>query len=170
MLTHAVFKSLLFLCAGRLIHSFKNVQDIRCYGGLGGVSPVISISMYVSVLGLMGFPYMAGFYSKDLILEFIYFSNVRLGYLIFILLSVVLTVIYSFRLCYYVYFGNVKLGSMVEVHYDNIMVFPVLVLLGFRVVIGRRLRWGFFFDRNVVIFFVGLKLLTLGLVLFGVIF
>lgn len=139
-MTHAIFKSLLFLCAGSVIHSFKNIQDIRCYGGLGEVTPFVSIRIYVSVIGLVGFPYMAGFYSKDLILEFIYFSNLGGGFLFFVLVSVGLTVIYSVRICYYIYFGNIKLRPIVEGHYDLSMFLSMAILLGFRVVVGGSLR------------------------------
>ena len=73
--THAIFKALLFICAGLIIHNIKNNQDIRCMGGLRIFIPLVSINFNVSNLALCGFPFLAGFYSKDLILEIVLFSN-----------------------------------------------------------------------------------------------
>jgi NADH-ubiquinone oxidoreductase chain 5 len=69
LLTHAIFKALLFLCGGFIIHQFNNIQDIRILGGLSTVSPSVCVCLNVANLALCGFPFMAGFYSKDLILE-----------------------------------------------------------------------------------------------------
>lgn len=167
LLTHAVFKSLLFLCTGWIIHSLKDIQDIRCYGGMNEVFPFVSMSLYVSILGLIGFPFLSGFYSKDLILEFVYVSNISLFLLFFILLSVSLTVLYSVRLCYYIYFADLKLNSRVNGGNRLNISISILILLGVRITVGSGLRWGFFFDRGVVIFLAGLKLLTLILIFIG---
>ena len=77
---HAFFKALLFLCAGCIIHSLNNEQDMRRMGGLLEVLPVVSILVSVATLALCGFTFFTGFYSKDFILEqlsfFFYSSNV----------------------------------------------------------------------------------------------
>lgn len=169
LLTHAIFKSLLFLCAGCMIHSLKDTQDIRCYGGINEIYPFVFVSLYVSVLGLIGFPFLSGFYSKDLILEFVYVSRINLFLLFFILISVSLTVLYSIRLCYYIYFFNLKLNSRVTGSHGLNMRVSILILVIFRIIVGRGLRWGFFFDIGVIVFLDWLKFLTLMMIFLGVV-
>jgi NADH-ubiquinone oxidoreductase chain 5 len=69
LFNHAFFKALLFLSAGSIIHIMGNEQDIRKMGGLASLSPFIYINVTIASLALMGFPFLAGFYSKDLIIE-----------------------------------------------------------------------------------------------------
>jgi len=69
---HAFFKALLFLSAGAIIHSLSNEQDMRKYGGLLYLLPFTAVMLLIGSLSLMGFPFLTGFYSKDLILEVAY--------------------------------------------------------------------------------------------------
>lgn len=69
---HAFFKALLFLSAGSVIHAVSDEQDMRKMGGLIRSIPLTYIMILIGSLSLMGFPYLAGFYSKDLILELAY--------------------------------------------------------------------------------------------------
>jgi len=69
LLMHALFKSLLFLCAGVYIHGYGDKQDIRTLGGVMESSPLTSFYFIGCSLALCGFPFISGFYSKDLILE-----------------------------------------------------------------------------------------------------
>lgn len=69
LLTHALFKALLFMCAGSIIHSVGDYQDVRVMGRLVKFIPVRVISINLANLALCGIPFLAGFYSKDLILE-----------------------------------------------------------------------------------------------------
>jgi NADH-ubiquinone oxidoreductase chain 5 len=69
LLTHALFKAFLFICAGGVIHSIGESQDIRFIGGLSVYMPLTSSSIMVSNVALCGIPFLAGFYSKDFILE-----------------------------------------------------------------------------------------------------
>jgi len=66
---HAFFKALLFLSAGSIIHALADEQDMRKMGGLLNFLPFTYSMMFIGSLSLMGFPFMTGFYSKDLILE-----------------------------------------------------------------------------------------------------
>jgi NADH-ubiquinone oxidoreductase chain 5 len=82
LLTHALFKALLFICAGAIIHNINNSQDIRDMGNLSSCLPFILICLNVANLALCGFPFLAGFFSKDLILEIVLiYSN--LNFIIF---------------------------------------------------------------------------------------
>jgi len=69
LLNHALFKVLLFICAGGVIHSIGDSQDIHFMGGLSVYIPFTSSSLMVSNFALCGVPFLAGFYSKDFILE-----------------------------------------------------------------------------------------------------
>ena len=72
LFTHAIFKALLFLGAGSVIHSFKDEQDIEKMGGVYKKIPYTYALMLVGTLALTGFPFLSGFYSKDAIIEFAY--------------------------------------------------------------------------------------------------
>lgn len=69
---HAFFKALLFLSAGSVIHAVRDEQDMRKMGGLINSLFFTYVMVLIGSLSLMGFPYLTGFYSKDLILELIY--------------------------------------------------------------------------------------------------
>ncbi|XP_050362963.1 NADH-ubiquinone oxidoreductase chain 5-like, partial [Nymphalis io] len=81
LLTHAIFKALLFICAGVIIHIMNNNQDIRLIGGIRLYIPLTSLCINISNLALCGIPFLAGFYSKDLILELVRIRN--LNYIIY---------------------------------------------------------------------------------------
>lgn len=71
---HAFFKALLFLSAGSVIHAMSDEQDMRKMGGLLKLLPYTYGMMLIGSLALMGFPFLAGFYSKDVILELAFAS------------------------------------------------------------------------------------------------
>jgi proton-translocating NADH-quinone oxidoreductase chain L len=104
---HAFFKALLFLSAGSIIHAFiSEEQDVRRMGGLLNLMPVTYISMLIGSLALMGFPFTAGYYSKDLILESLCVSNCPISIFSFIccILASICTTFYSIRLIYLIFF------------------------------------------------------------------
>jgi NADH-ubiquinone oxidoreductase chain 5 len=72
LMNHAFFKALLFLSAGSVIHAVSDEQDMRKMGGLIKSIPFTYTMILIGSLSLMGFPYLTGFYSKDLILELAY--------------------------------------------------------------------------------------------------
>jgi NADH-ubiquinone oxidoreductase chain 5 len=99
---HAFFKALLFLSAGSVIHAVNDEQDMRKMGGLKNLVPYTYSMVTIGSLALIGFPFLAGFYSKDLILEVAYGKYTSLGYLSYTLgtLGAFLTAFYSTRLLY----------------------------------------------------------------------
>ena len=104
--THAFFKAMLFLSSGRIIHRLKDEQDIRKMGGLHLILPKTSSCIILGSLALSGIPFLAGFYSKDLILEI---GLTRLSNLIGVTLSFVatlLTSVYSIRIIYFCFFNS----------------------------------------------------------------
>jgi NADH-ubiquinone oxidoreductase chain 5 len=104
LLTHALFKALLFICAGVIIHNIKNSQDIRDIGKLVIFIPLTLICLNVANLALCGLPFLSGFYSKDLILEIVLIRNINIFSYFLFFFSTGLTVIYSLRLFYYTFF------------------------------------------------------------------
>jgi NADH-ubiquinone oxidoreductase chain 5 len=108
LLTHALFKALLFICAGAVIHNIKNSQDIRDIGALIINIPFTISCLNVANFALCGLPFLAGFYSKDLILETALISNINLFSLFLFFFSTGLTVMYSFRLLYYTIVININ--------------------------------------------------------------
>jgi NADH-ubiquinone oxidoreductase chain 5 len=69
LINHAYFKALLFLSAGSVIHAMSDEQDMRKMGGLVNILPFTYVMIMIGSLSLMGFPFLTGFYSKDIILE-----------------------------------------------------------------------------------------------------
>jgi len=102
---HAFFKALLFLGAGSVIHAMSDEQDMRKMGGLKNLLPFSYAVMLIGSLALMGFPFLAGFYSKDVILEVSYAKHTLSSHFSFILgiLAAFCTAFYSIRLLYLVF-------------------------------------------------------------------
>lgn len=169
LLTHAIFKSLLFICAGIIIHLINNNQDIRGYGSLNELIPFTIIRFYISNLSLCGFPFLAGFYSKDLIIEIIYLSQINLVLLIIIIFSLILTVSYSFRLFYYLFFGEIKFNRFIYVEERTEMNISMIILILLRILYGRVLNWIFMFDLYIPYLGFYTKIRTLILCFLGVI-
>jgi NADH-ubiquinone oxidoreductase chain 5 len=122
LLTHALFKALLFMCAGDVIHSTGDSQDIRFIGGLSVYITFTSSRLIVHNFALCGIPFFAGFYSRDFILEIFSIGYINIFSFFFLLfVSAGLTVCYSFRLFYFVLCGDfnfVPSYSMVSIRYD----------------------------------------------------
>nr|DAC76864.1 TPA_asm: NADH dehydrogenase subunit 5 [Tetraponera rufonigra] len=170
LLTHALFKSLLFLCSGVIIHVMMNNQDIRFYGKLNEFLPFIMMSFYIATMALCGVPFMSGFYSKDLIMEMYYLNLLNIMLIILCILSIVMTVSYSVRLIYYVYLGGAL--SFYFSGYSSssgcFFNFSMYGLLGASVSSGSMVSWLVFFDLYEPFMNVSIKLLTLGACLLGV--
>nr|UFR83001.1 NADH dehydrogenase subunit 5 [Xylotrupes beckeri]UFR83027.1 NADH dehydrogenase subunit 5 [Xylotrupes sumatrensis] len=112
LLTHALFKALLFMCAGCMIHNLGNCQDIRYMGGLINLMPLTCCYFMISNLSLCGLPFLAGFYSKDLILEVLSMEYINMFIYMMYYISTGLTVCYTFRLIYYVLIGDFNYLSL----------------------------------------------------------
>jgi len=97
---HAFFKALLFLGAGAVIHAVNDEQDMRKMGGLRNLVPFTYSAMGIGSLALIGFPFLAGFYSKDLILELAYGKYTSFSHFSYFLgtFGAFLTAFYSTRL------------------------------------------------------------------------
>lgn len=145
LLTHALFKALLFMCAGAIIHNMKDSQDIRYMGGLVIQMPLTSSCFNLSNLALCGIPYLAGFYSKDLILEIVSLSYLNFFSFILYFFSTGLTVCYSLRLVYYSISGDFNTFALHPLNDEGWIMLRGIMSLSFMAVLGGRiLRWVLF--------------------------
>ncbi|CAO6126629.1 NuoL NADH,ubiquinone oxidoreductase subunit 5 (chain L)/Multisubunit Na+/H+ antiporter, MnhA subunit [Candidatus Pelagibacterales bacterium] len=132
LFTHAFFKALLFLGAGSVIHAFHDEQNIEKMGGVWKKIPLTYALMLIGTLALTGFPLLAGFYSKDAIIESAYFSkSLFAGYAFVIgLTTAFITSIYSWRLIFKTFHGKYNnTMSYEKVHESGpVMLIPLLLL------------------------------------------
>nr|YP_009048885.1 NADH dehydrogenase subunit 5 [Wildemania schizophylla]AID57255.1 NADH dehydrogenase subunit 5 [Wildemania schizophylla] len=133
LVNHAFFKALLFLSAGSVIHALSNEQDMRRMGSLIKHLPITYSAMLIGSLSLMGFPFLTGFYSKDLIIEITqisHYSNIQTTYGIFACwlanISVFFTSFYTFRLVFLTFIKNT---NSYRKHIDNIHESPTFLLV-----------------------------------------
>uniref|UniRef100_A0AAU7VAY5 NADH-ubiquinone oxidoreductase chain 5 n=1 Tax=Stenopsocus capacimacularus TaxID=3074939 RepID=A0AAU7VAY5_9NEOP len=170
LLTHALFKSLLFMCAGYIIHGMNDSQDIRYMGNIVSQSPLLSIYFTVSNLALCGMPFLAGFYSKDIILEMIFMSNTNIVIISLYFIATFFTVVYTFRLIYFSMVNSIKLSSYNSFSDNDYGMLGYMYIIQFMVVIGgSMLTWMIFIDFNGIYLPPFLKMFTLVLCLLGVI-
>nr|YP_009743921.1 NADH dehydrogenase subunit 5 [Protambulyx astygonus]QIE12684.1 NADH dehydrogenase subunit 5 [Protambulyx astygonus] len=142
LLTHAMFKALLFMCAGVIIHMMNNIQDIRYMGGISLYLPMTCLCLNISNMALCGIPFLAGFYSKDLILEMVSFSNLNMLVFFFYYVSTGLTMYYTFRLLMYMLINDLNLLSVYNLYdEDYIMLKSMFILLMMSLVSGSFLSW-----------------------------
>lgn len=168
LLTHALFKALLFICAGAIIHNMKNSQDIRDIGRLINCMPITLSSLNVANLALCGFPFLAGFYSKDLILEIVLIRKINFFSLFLFFFSTGLTVSYSFRLFFYSFVININ-QSPINCLRDGRKIIRkrILGLLIFAVVGGSLLNWLIFPYSFILRITILIKFFTLIICLIG---
>ena len=135
LMNHAFFKALLFLSAGSVIHAMADEQDMRKMGGLIKVIPITYIMIVVGSLALMGFPFLTGFYSKDILLELTYGTYHVSGLFAYWLgtLSAFFTSFYSIRLVYLTFIkpNNSSYSDISNAHESSIVMLIPLWILGF---------------------------------------
>nr|WJJ69854.1 NADH dehydrogenase subunit 5 [Austromenopon atrofulvum] len=111
LITHAYFKALLFMVAGALIHSSSDFQDIRKMS-IDCQSPVVMKIFISSCMALTGLPFLAGFYSKDFIIDSVSYNVSDMFSFILLMISFLLTSMYSFRLFFMLFKASKLFSSM----------------------------------------------------------
>nr|AVN67841.1 NADH dehydrogenase subunit 5 [Ergaula capucina] len=168
LLTHALFKALLFMCAGVVIHNMKNCQDIRYMGNLSFQMPFTCSCLMISNFALCGMPFLAGFYSKDLILEMVLLNYMNIFGIFLFFVSTGLTVCYSFRLFYYGMCGDLNSVTYIFLgEFNKSMISGMMGLLLMAIIGGSMLSWSIFPIPSSVILPLNLKVLVLVISLLG---
>ena len=148
LLTHAFFKALLFLGAGSVIHAMSDEQDMRKMGGLRKRIPLTYWLMIVGTLALTGFPFLSGFYSKDLILEATFARDTGVGYYAFYIGIFVagLTAFYSWRLIFMTFHGECRAPKSVQdkIHESPLVMTLPLIFLAVGALFAGKLGYEFF--------------------------
>nr|QHD47868.1 NADH dehydrogenase subunit 5 [Peltoperlopsis cebuano] len=168
LLTHALFKALLFMCAGAIIHNMSDSQDIRFMGGLVSHMPLTSACFNLSNLALCGTPFLAGFYSKDLILEVVSLNYLNIFSFMLYFVSTGLTVCYSLRLVYYSMSGEFNVMSLHPLSDEGwTMLRGMMTLSCMAVLGGSMLSWVVFPCPSMICLPLELKTLALSVSLLG---
>lgn len=146
MLTHALFKSLLFITIGDIIINLNHSQDIRYLSSGILYTPISCIVIYVSIINLLGLPNLSGYFSKDLVLEIINYSNRSVAIMLVLFVNVVFTYYYTYQLFYFSFqpikvFPYQNFHSPILVHTLALLLISLITLL-----------FGFYFMRNISMF------------------
>nr|YP_010944724.1 NADH dehydrogenase subunit 5 [Teuthowenia megalops]WMC20822.1 NADH dehydrogenase subunit 5 [Teuthowenia megalops] len=127
--THAMFKALLFMCSGNIIHCFSGKQDVRQIKNVSNVLPLTSMFLNISNMALCGLPFLAGFYSKDLIIEGLISGNFNMLTFILGSFGVCLTILYSVRFSFYIVWCNESSECYTNINDNDMnMIFPMSML------------------------------------------
>ena len=160
LFTHAAFKALLFLGAGSVIHAMHHEQDMRNMGGLWKKIPFTYAMMVVGTIALTGFPFTAGYYSKDAIIEAAYAGhNAFAAYAFYItVIAAALTSFYSWRLIFLTFHGKTRADHHTYDHAHEsplTMTVPLALLAVGALVLGFGFKGGFLYEEGVKAFFRG---------------
>nr|YP_009509598.1 NADH dehydrogenase subunit 5 [Pachygrapsus marmoratus]AUN45015.1 NADH dehydrogenase subunit 5 [Pachygrapsus marmoratus] len=171
LLSHALFKALLFMCAGAVIHSVGGYQDIRYMGCLVKFMPLSVSYMTVANLALCGFPFLAGFYSKDMVLEVAFMSWINMVALTLYILATGLTVSYTSRLVFYSLSGSYNLSALSNVHDEDKVMSNSMTVLGFSaIMMGAILAWLLFPEPYLICMSIFMKTLVIMITVVGAFF
>nr|YP_009642766.1 NADH dehydrogenase subunit 5 [Aiolocaria hexaspilota]QCO91573.1 NADH dehydrogenase subunit 5 [Aiolocaria hexaspilota] len=168
LLIHALFKALLFMCAGNFIHLMGNCQDIRYMGSLIYKVPLTVVYFNISNLSLCGIPFFSGFYSKDLLMEFYSMNLLNLFVYLMMFISLGLTVSYSMRLMYYLMYSTFNFFSLnMLIELKDSMIYSMGFMFFVVLISGSSLMWLMFKNPYFIILPIFMKNFTLIMIILG---
>ncbi len=167
ILMHAIFKALLFLCAGGFIHSIINYQDVRLMGGVGKNIYFFSLGFRGCRLALIGFPFLAGYYSKDLICEYLIIGKINFFFIFLFLLRIGLTRSYRLKALNSVW-GNTRIPSLGLIHERKLMITRIILLLIGSFMNGAIIRWFIIPEEEIILMPFSIKIIRVIFILLGV--
>lgn len=168
LVSHAYFKAILFLCAGRVIHRIKDYQDTRFIGGRDKFLPLSIRIFLVSNFRLCGIPFFSGFYSKDLILEIFFIRNINLLFFFLVCMATGLTVAYSWRITWIVFFRKTMIDACrLKQDIDFFIIVGILLLFSPSIFGGILISWNICSYRNVIFLPHWLKIIVFILIFFS---
>nr|ALO64837.1 NADH dehydrogenase subunit 5 [Bombus terrestris] len=150
---HAFFKSMMFMCVGSLIHYMSGIQNFRFYSGMYYLYPMKGLLMMFSLMMLCGFPFLVGFYSKDLIVEYYFLNKMSIFSLLNLIIGTIFTVSYSFRLMF-ILMMNSFMMNLIYSDEDNIMMNYMMLILLIMLFISKFVFNFFFFHISVNLFYI----------------
>nr|AEG67037.1 NADH dehydrogenase subunit 5 [Ceratosolen solmsi] len=146
LIVHAIFKSMMFMCSGAIIHIMGDSQDIRMMGNVKVSMPLTLSILMVSSFSLCGMPFFSGYYSKDKILEFIFLSHFPYLMKLMVYFSVMLTIVYTFRMMQFLSIKINMFYPMKKWEESKIMSLSMLVLLLLTLIFGSIMKWVLFMN------------------------
>lgn len=169
IVTHALFKALLFICAGAFINEHLHTQDLRWIGNLFSQIPTARACISLANLALCGFPFIAGFYSKDLIIEASINMNHNIVIVLIAFISLGLTSFYSVRFRLIVLWGPNLTNPLLKIKEHINIILPTILLGSTSIVAGSAIRWIILITNNIFTLPSHLKLMPLILITTGLI-
>jgi len=169
MVTHAIFKALLFICAGAYINNHLHTQDLRWMGNLLFQIPASCACISLANLALCGFPFMAGFYSKDLIVEIITYINHNIYIIALTFIALGLTTFYSIRFRVVVIWGPILSNPFINIKEHISIISPTILLGVISISTGRSIRWIIPLSNNLLILPLAIKLIPIIIITLGLI-
>lgn len=166
LITHALFKACLFICAGNLIHTNHHSQDLRLIGNSGLQMPATTSCIMVSNIALCAMPFIAGFFSKDAIIEISLSINTNVLIFFILSLATALTALYSIRLTDFVFLDHSRYQTInLNRNTEIIMVKPIILLRVGAITGGAILAWTLLPSINIQTLPTPMKIAPISLVL-----
>lgn len=167
MVTHALFKALLFICAGTLIHRHMHRQDLRWMGNITTQIPTSTSCFIIANIALCGAPFISGFYSKDIIVESSVFYSNNFIILSIILFTVRLTSFYTIRFRLTTIWGPSNSGPFTHLEERLSLTSPILVLSSISIISGSALIWTIPINQEPLIITITIKNMPIIIVFVG---
>nr|DBA43839.1 TPA_asm: ND5 [Bombus trifasciatus] len=153
LIIHAFFKSMMFMCSGSLIHYMLGIQNFRLYSGMFYLYPMKSLLLLFSLLMLCGFPFLVGFYSKDLIIEYYFLNIMSIFSLMNLFLGTIFTISYSFRIMFLLLKDNFLI-NLINFKEDFTMIYCMSMILMIMLFMSKFIFNFCFYENNIDLFLV----------------